>query len=359
MTDKTKLSIVFLIVMLFAAACGAPATAEPVEATQAAAAEETAVTEEVNEATEPAAFPVTIEHKFGSVTIPSEPQRVITLGFSEQDPVLALGVVPVAVRYWFGDDPYAVWVWSQDELGDAQPEVLNMPFGELNLETLASLQPDLIVATHSGITAEEYEKLAQIAPTLAQPADYPDFGVPWQEQTRLIGQALGRSAQAEALIADLEARIAQTAAAHPEFAKATIAWATPTGEASQFWVVGATTPPFRFFDALGFQYPADTAAVVGNLDSAQISGEQLNLIDTDVLILRASSEEERAKIESDPLVRQLDAFKEGRVIFFVGNDLVFGALSFSTVSSLAYALDELTPQLVAAVDGDPATVYTK
>lgn len=50
------------------------------------------------------AFPVTIEHKFGSVTIAEEPQRVVSIGFTEQDPLLAVGVTPVAVRYWYGDE---------------------------------------------------------------------------------------------------------------------------------------------------------------------------------------------------------------------------------------------------------------
>jgi len=349
METKIKTLFFVLIFSLLIAACG-PSATEPVAPTEEGVREP---------ASTDAAFPVTLEHKFGSVTIPSEPQRVITLGYSEQDPVLALGVVPVAVRYWFGDHPYAVWPWSQDELGDATPEVLNMPFGELSFETIAALQPDLIVAVHSGIVVEEYEKLAQIAPTLAQPAEYPDFGVPWQEQTRLIGQALGRSSRAEALITEVETKIANVAAMHPEFAEATIAWAMPTGEVSQFWVVGPNTPPLRFLSALGFKYPPVTAEAVGDLDSAQISGEQLNLIDTSVLILQAASDEERAAIESDALVQQLNAVKEGRLIFFVGNDPVYGALSFSTVSSLSYAVEKLLPLLVAAVDGDPATIYTQ
>ncbi len=41
------------------------------------------------------AFPVTIEHAFGETTIESEPTRVATLGWADQDHVLALGVVPV------------------------------------------------------------------------------------------------------------------------------------------------------------------------------------------------------------------------------------------------------------------------
>ena len=49
------------------------------------------------------AFPVTIEHAFGSTTIEKEPQRVATLGWSDQDHVAALGVVPVgATKITYG-----------------------------------------------------------------------------------------------------------------------------------------------------------------------------------------------------------------------------------------------------------------
>uniref|UniRef100_A0A831TCE7 Iron-siderophore ABC transporter substrate-binding protein n=1 Tax=Thermorudis peleae TaxID=1382356 RepID=A0A831TCE7_9BACT len=303
-------------------------------------------------------FPLVIRHKFGTTEIPEQPQRVATVGFSEQDPVLALGVKPIAVREWFGDQPYAVWPWAQDELGDAMPTVLRMPFGELDFEAIAALRPDLLVATHSGITADEYEALSRIAPTVAQPGEYPDFGVPWQEQTRIIGQALGRAERAEVLIAEVEAQIAAARAAHPQFEGATIAWASPSGD-GQYWAVGPNTPPMRFLSALGFRMPDALAAVVGELDSAQISGEQLGLLDTDALILQVNTPEERAAIEANPLYQQLRAAREGRALFFVGlDDPLYGALSFSTVLSLPYALEHLLPLLAAALDGDPSTGAT-
>lgn len=300
-----------------------------------------------------AAFPVTIEHKFGSVTIPAEPKRVIVVGYSEQDAILALGVTPIAVRDWFGDQPYGIWPWSQAALGDAKPELLKMDFGELNFETLAALKPDLIVATHSGITEDEYKKLALIAPTLAQPGKYDDFATPWQEQTLLIGQALGRTEKAKALVADVEAKINAIAAAHPEFAKASIAWLTPTESTAEYWVVGPNTPPLRFLQKLGFQYPADVATLVGTASSGKISTERLDMVDTSVLILGGNSQ--REAILADPLFQQLKAAKEGRILFFGIKDPIYGALSFSTVSSLSYLLDHLVPQLVSAMDGDPAT----
>lgn len=293
------------------------------------------------------AFPVVIEHKFGRTEISEPPERVVTLGYSEQDVVLALGVKPVAVREWFGEQPYAVWPWAQAELGDATPTVLNMPFGELNYEAIAALRPDLIIATHSGITADEYTVLAQIAPTLAQSGNFDDFGMPWQEQTRVIGRALGRSAEAEALIADVEAQIA--AAANPAFAGKTIAWITPADTPGEFWVTGPNTPPLRFLAALGFAYPAELAKQIGDQWSLRISSERLDLIDTDVLIVRVPSPETFDAIRAIPLFQQLRVVKEGRTIYFVGNDPIYGALSFSTVNSLPYVLEHLTPMLLEAV----------
>ena len=296
-------------------------------------------------------FPVTIEHKFGSTAIENEPERVITIGFSEQDPVLALGIEPVAVREWFGEQPYGVWPWAQDELGDATPELLQMPFGELNYELLASLDPDLLVATHSGITEDEYELLSQIAPTLAQPAEYPDFGVPWQVQTELIGRALGRETVAGELVTDVEAQIEAAREAHDGFGGATVAWVTPAAEAGQYWVVGENTPPLRFLASLGLSYDPALSEVVGDLDSAQISSERLDLLDVDLLIVRAATEAEQDALENDPLFSGLDVMQDGRTIFFVGPaNPLYGALSFSTVLSLPYALERLVPQIEAALD---------
>ncbi|WP_026369529.1 iron-siderophore ABC transporter substrate-binding protein [Kallotenue papyrolyticum] len=300
------------------------------------------------------AFPVTITHKYGSSTIPAPPTRVITLGYTEQDPVLALGVIPIAVRDWFGDQPSAVWPWAREQLGTATPTVLRMPFGELNFEQLAALDPDLIIATHAGITAEEYATLSQIAPTLAPGAEYAEFGMPWQEQTRVIGQALGRSAQAEALIAEVEQRIATTRAAHPEFAGATIAWASPADTPGQYWIVAPHTPPMRFLQTLGWHMPPALVEAINRAGDAeiraQIGAEALSTLDADVLIWQVATPEQRATIEQDPLYQQLAVAREQRAIFFVGwSDPIYGALSFSTVLSLPYALEQLTPQLAAAL----------
>ena len=112
-----------------------------------------------------AAFPADVEHKFGSTTVPAQPERIAVVGLTEQDTVLALGHKPIATTEWYGDQPDAVWPWAQDELGDAKPTVLSNADG-FQFEKIAALRPDLIIGNNAGMQRADYEKLSKLAPTV-------------------------------------------------------------------------------------------------------------------------------------------------------------------------------------------------
>src|SRR6185312_12968551 len=96
---------------------------------------------------------VTITHLFGQTVVKQPPKRVVSAGYTEQDDLLAVGVVPIAVTNWWGDQPFAVWPWAQPKLGDAKPTVLNLDNG-IPVDQIAALKPDLIVATNAGVDAD-------------------------------------------------------------------------------------------------------------------------------------------------------------------------------------------------------------
>ena len=177
-------------------------------------------------AQETTAFPITIEHQYGSTTITEAPQRVVSIGYTEQDFLLAVGVTPVAVRYWYGDEADTVRPWAQDRVEGEPPIVLNMGYGNLNYEAILDLQPDLISAVTAGVTQEEYELLWAIAPTTVQGGEYINFGMPWQDVMRMVGTSVGKGAEAEAIVADTEALFADARANNPQFAgkSVAIAW---------------------------------------------------------------------------------------------------------------------------------------
>lgn len=287
-------------------------------------------------------FPITVEHKFGSTTITEAPQRIVAIGYTEQDFLLALGEQPVAVRYWYGEED-AIMPWAEDYIEGEHPVVLNMTFGTLNYEAILALEPDLISAVTAGITQEEYENLSQIAPTIAQTDEYIDFGMPWQATTLLIGQALGKSAEAEALVAEVEGLYTEAKENNPQFADHTVAVA--------FWSDGTygfytdQDSRGRFFTDLGFQIPAELMEVAGDSFYAYISEERMDLIDQDLIAILNLQfiEGGQEALEAQPLFSQLTAAQEGHVLYF--DEISENALGFSSPLSLAYALDAALPQL--------------
>ena len=291
----------------------------------------------------------TIEHKYGTTEIKGMPERVVTVGLTEQDYVLALGVAPVGVREWFGNHPGALWPWAREELGDEPlPEVL--PVEELNFEQIAALETDLILGVNSGLTGQEYEMPSEIAPTVAQPKGYADYGAPWQEITRKVGRALGRSERAAGLIPPIEERFERARAEHPEFESSTGILATSIDGSAYVYAEG---PAPRFLTTLGLELPPATAELFSGDDRApvQLSLERLNLLEADALVLGLYGPE-KASVANEPLFQQLDVAQEGRYILLPEMSRVNGALSFSTVLSLPIALDEMVPRLAAAIDGD-------
>lgn len=348
-----------MLVVLFAGCVAPPAAGTPAAtpaASEAAASgdatSDQAATEEPA-AEEPAAgFPVTIEHKYGSTTIEELPERIVTVGLTEQDVLLALGIVPVGTTEWFGEYPGAIWPWAQDELdalGGATPEVVGGS-AETNFEAIAALQPDLILAQYAGLTQDDYDLLSQIAPTVAQPAEYVDYGVPWQELTRTVGHAVGQADEAGALVADVEARFEQVRTAHPEFAGATSVVATPY---EGIWVYGPEDVRGRFLTMLGLQLPDGLAEVSGGEFGGNLSMERADLLDVDVIIWLDAGEAQGDL--GGPVYASLPVHTEGHEVFLDSyNDPLGGATSFVSVLSLPFLLDGLVPKLADAIEGTAA-----
>lgn len=292
-------------------------------------------------------FPAQFTHKFGQTSVPQEPKRIVSLSFIGHDFLLSLGVRPIALRKWYGDYPFGVWPWSQKALGASKPEVM---FGEINLEQIAALQPDLILGLWSGMTDKQYEVLSQIAPTVAPEEQYGDFGTPWQQMTRTIGKAVGKSSEAEKAITDVKEKFAKIRADHPD-------WKGKSGSILWGNVLGAYTSSDlrgRFVSQLGFEISKAVDEMGGeDLSYVTISRENLDPIDTDILIWMDAGTAAQ-HIKALPLRHITRAYREGREI--IADPLMASALSHSSPLSLNYALDRIVPLIEAAVDGDPNTV---
>ena len=110
-----------------------------------------------------ASYPMTISHAYGETVIESQPERVATISWGNQDVPLALGIVPVGVsKANYGEtDKNGLLPWTGEkyaELGEESPVVYDDVDG-LDYEAISDSNPDIILAAYSGITQEEYDLL--------------------------------------------------------------------------------------------------------------------------------------------------------------------------------------------------------
>jgi iron complex transport system substrate-binding protein len=288
---------------------------------------------------------VSIENKFGTTEIEAEPERVVTVGFNDEDFVLALGVTPVGVRELLGDYDAPSRPWAQEQLDGA--ELPTVGGEEIDVEAVAALDPDLIIGVYSFMDQAVYDQLSGIAPTLAQTDEYADGATPWQEQTLLTGQALGKDDEAQQLVDDVEARFDEATSDNPSFAGTSIA-VDLTGVGSGHYLLGRDDLRTQFFSDLGFAVP-DT--------STDVSQERLDLLEADVLAVNGYDEADAA---ADSLFSGLDVVTQGRTVLLGGySSAVSAALGFGSPLSLPYLIDEVVPALAAAADGDPATAVAQ
>ncbi|MEM8706521.1 MAG: ABC transporter substrate-binding protein [Actinomycetota bacterium] len=174
-------------------------------------------------AIEEAAFPRTVEHHLGTTEIAVRPERIVALaGVADMDALLALGVVPYAAASYYPVNPTerTFAPWNQEYVGEI--ETFISAFDALSLESLALLEPDLIVG-QPGSVDDNFDQYNAIAPTVihAYPPD-------WREPPRIFGEALGLEGRAVEAIAEIEAEIATIAERVPDPAPS-IAMVSPFG----------------------------------------------------------------------------------------------------------------------------------
>jgi iron complex transport system substrate-binding protein len=298
-----------------------------------------------------AAFPATVTHKYGETTLQQAPKRVVTVGYTDQDALLALGIVPVGVTYWFGDAKGLIFPWATDKLGDADlPEVLKDADG-VQVEKIAALQPDLIIGSYAGLTQKDYDTLSKIAPTVAQSGDYADYGTPWDEAALRIGTAVGQPETMQGVIDSVKQRIADEAAAHPEFQGQTAMVVTPY---DGLFIYGPEDPRERMLQDLGFTFATQFGTKMDEFGTSLSTERTADLDTVGVTVWIDLSADKAVK---DVYAKTATSYAEGRYVDITEDDGdYYVAHSFVTPLSIPYLLDRYVPALAAAADGDPATV---
>ena len=296
-------------------------------------------------------FPVTVEHAFGTTVIPARPVRVATVSWANQEVPLALGVVPVGfARADFGDDDGdGILPWIDErlrELGAAPPVLFDEGDG-IDFEAVAAVQPDVILAAYSGLTQADYDTLSQIAPVVAYPGTA--WGTNWRDMIRLNSKGLGLSAEGEALIARIEAQIAQAVARHPGLAGKSAMFVTHLDATNLSTVNFYTTQDTRvqFFADLGLTAPKSvTDASQGGGFAGQVSAERVDDFDDVDIIVTYGGQALLDAVKADPLLSHMPAVRRDALVL-LGSDPL-GTAANPTPLSIPWVLDDYVALLAGA-----------
>ena len=297
--------------------------------------------------------PVEIEHAFGSTTIDAEPSDVVTLGWGATEAALALGIVPSGIEaqtYAVNEEGLLPWVAEELDAQGADPTMIPATVEEPAYEEIDALEPDLILAPYSGITAEQYELLSEIAPTVAYPEEA--WTTPWRDVIDIVGQSLGLADEATALVADLDGQLAEAADAHPELEGLTVAAVWDVG--GTFYVYKPADARVAFLLDLGLV----SAPAVEELDTGGetflygLSYEQTDRLEADLVVNYASTDEEAQTFLDQSYAQAIPAVGNGAVANVTGDPLI-AAMSPPTALSLTWGLQDYVELLSEAASNVP------
>jgi iron complex transport system substrate-binding protein len=300
-------------------------------------------------------YPLTIKHALGTTTIEEEPERVATVNWANHEVPLALGVVPVGMAAAnFGDDDgdgLLPWVSDKlEELGAETPVLFDETDG-IDFEAVADTEPDVILASYSGLTKEDYETLTEIAPVVAYPEQ--PWATDWREMIELNSLGMGKADEGKKLVADLEAEIEETVSAAPELADKSAMFLTHVDTTDLSEVSFYTTHDTRakFFSDLGLKTPASIEKASKETDQFSMtqSAEQVDALDDVDVIVTYGDETLVKALKADPLLSKMPAVANDSIVLLPNTPL--GTAANPTPLSISYVLKDYVEMLSKAAAG--------
>lgn len=298
---------------------------------------------------------VTIKHALGTTTIDEEPERVATVDFGNQEVPLALGIVPVGMSKmtWGDDDGDGVQPWTEEKLEelDADTPTLFDESDGYDFEAIAGTDPDVILAGYSGMSKDDYKKLSKIAPVVAYPDD--PWATEWRDSIVINAKGLGKEAEGEELVEDLEKTIDKSVAKHPEIKgkKAMYLTHLDPSDLSEINFYSAADTRSKYLEDLGLKIaPSVVKATKGNDFAGSMSGERVDELNDADIILTYGGEKMVKAMEDDPALAKLTAVENDAVVNLDGEKPI-GTAGNPTPLSLPYLIDDYVELLAKAAEG--------
>jgi iron complex transport system substrate-binding protein len=228
------------------------------------------------------------------VTIPAEPQRIVSLAPSITEILFALNL---------GDRVVGVTDYC-----NYPPEATQKPkvggFSDVSMEKLLEAQPDLVLAAsiHMAQVLPELEKQG-LTVMVIDAHDFP--GV--LESIRLVGKATGTEKEAEALVAQMQERADKVAQAVAGRERPRVYWELD----NTLWTVG----PGSFVQDLIERAGGENIAANAEMAWVQLSAEAIIAADPEVIFLADHPYGESADtVKARPGWEKISAVVNGRIV---------------------------------------------
>jgi iron complex transport system substrate-binding protein len=221
---------------------------------------------------QPEPQPIELTDGIGRLVVLDEPaQRVVALAPSNIEILFAIGAGSQVV--------------GREDFANYPPEVLELPsvggsFGELNMEAILGLEPDLILAADI-TTVEQVQAFEEVGLTvfmLANPTTLDEM----YENMRITAQLTGHIEEAQAAIEELENRVAAVLEIVSQAEdRPTVFYELDSTDPNAPWTAGSGT----FIDTLITLAGGQNIGANFEGDWIQISSEEILSVDPNLIIL--------------------------------------------------------------------------
>jgi iron complex transport system substrate-binding protein len=243
-----------------------------------------------------------IRHATGEAQVPLNPKCIVVAGSGYLDHLLTLGVKPCGAAHGPGGSGFPEHLAGQLEGVKYVGGTL-----EVNLETVALLNPDLIIAMHPAHTSGEFvTKFDPIAPTVYLNEPWAD----WRKTLEQMGVILGKQEQATARLAEFDSLLAE--------AKTRLGGVVGDEKVlflrvlqQEIRIYGTASPTGDIlYNGLGL---TPSTAVPTGEPARSISLELIPELDADHIFLLDQTEDGMAKIKESPLWQKIPAVQQGNI----------------------------------------------
>lgn len=294
---------------------------------------ETEVVEKETEGTvEEQATEMKINYLGAEYTFPSNVEKIVAASLEAMEDAAVLGVKPVGVLEIAGAIPdyLAAELEGAALVGDKRTP---------NAEAILSLAPDAIIGT-SKWGEDVMSQMNKIATTLP----YSHISTNWKDNLLAFAEITGKTADAEKIIADYEAKATDAKAALGDAAAdKEVLVIRIRSDLMNIYPAGVYLNPVLYED-LGLQVPEVLSAAEAQ---QELTLETLAEIDPDVIFLQFDESENAdapsalEDLQANPIFASLAAMKNGEVHVNSVDPLAQGGTAWSKVKFLDAAVEKL------------------